>query len=76
MMDIDDQIKHLQTLLAYALSGSVSAKARYQALCGEPGSTPPAVARARMRWRQLEARKAALIAKIVTLEEMKEDSVA
>lgn len=76
MMDIDDQIKHLQTLFTYALSGSVSAKARYQALCGEPGATPPAVARARMRWRQLEARKAALIAKMVALEEMKEDSVA
>jgi hypothetical protein len=75
-MDIEDQIKHLQTLFAYALSGAVSAKARYLALSGEPGATPAAVTRAKMLWRQLEARKTAIVAKMVALEELKEDSVA
>jgi hypothetical protein len=75
-MDIEDQMKHLQTLLTYALSGAVSAKARYLALSGEPGATPAAVARAKMMWRQLESRKTAIVAKMVALEEMKEDSVA
>ncbi len=69
-MDIEDRLKRLQSLFAYALSGAVAAKARYLALRGDPSSTPAAVARAKMTWQQLEARKTAIISRMVALEEL------
>jgi hypothetical protein len=71
-MDIEDRLKKLQSSFSYALSGAVAAKAHYLALMGEGSSTPAAVARAKMAWQQLEARKTAIIARMVALEELEE----
>jgi hypothetical protein len=73
-VDIEDRLKRLQSLFTYALSGAVSAKSRYLAIAGDPASTPAAVARARMAWQQLEARKTAIIARMVALEEWEEQA--
>ena len=74
-MDIEDRLKRLQSLFTYALSGAVSAKARYLAIAGDPGSTTAAVARARLAWQELEARKTAIIARMVDLEDLEEEAV-
>lgn len=74
-MDIEDRLKKLQSLFTYALSGSVAAKSRYLAILGAPGSTPAAIARAKMSWHQLEARKTAIIARMVELEELAVEEV-
>jgi hypothetical protein len=71
-MDIEDRLKRLQSLFTYALSGAVAAKARYLALRGDPSSTPAAIARAKMAWQQLEARKTAIISRMVALEELEQ----
>lgn len=71
-MDIEDRLKKLQTIFTYAFSGAVTAKSRYLALVGERGVTPAAVARAKLEWRQLEARKTAIIARMVELEELEQ----
>jgi hypothetical protein len=75
-MDIEDRLKKLQSLFTYALSGAVAAKARYIAVIGEPGATPAAIAKAKMAWQQLEARKTAIIARMVELEELAEEAAA
>jgi hypothetical protein len=72
IVDIEDRLKRLQSLFSYALSGAVAAKARYLALRGDPSSTPAAVARAKMTLQQLEARKTAIIARMVALEELEQ----
>jgi hypothetical protein len=69
-VDIEDRLKRLQMLFSYALSGAVAAKARYLALRGDLSSTPAAIARAKMAWQQLEARKTAIISRMVALEEL------
>jgi hypothetical protein len=74
-VDIEDRLKRLQSLFTYALSGAVAAKARYLALHGDLSSTPVAVARAKMTWQQLEARKTAIIARMVALEELEQVDV-
>jgi hypothetical protein len=71
-VDIEDRLKRLQSLFTYALSGAVAAKARYLALRGDLSSTPAAVARAKMTWQQLEARKTAIISRMVALEELEQ----
>jgi hypothetical protein len=71
-VDIEDRLKRLQSLFTYALSGAVAAKARYLALRGDLGSTPAAAVRAKMTWQQLEARKTAIIARMVALEELEQ----
>ena len=71
-MDIEDQLKRLQSLFSYALSGAVAAKARYLSLRGDAASTPAAVARAKMTWQQIEARKTAIIARMVALEDLEQ----
>jgi hypothetical protein len=74
-VDIEDRLKRLQSLFSYALSGAVAAKARYLALRGDLSSTPAGVARAKMTWQQLEARKTAIIAHMVALEELEQIEV-
>jgi hypothetical protein len=69
-MDFEDRIKKLQSLFTYALSNSVTAKARYMAIVDEPSATAAAIALAKMSWQQLEARKTAIIAEMVRLEEL------
>lgn len=75
-MDIEDRLKKLQSLFTYALSGAVAAKAKYLSVQGDPGSTQAAVAKAKMAWHQLEARKTAIIARMVELEEQAEEASA
>jgi hypothetical protein len=75
-MDIEDRLKRLQSLFTHALSSTVAAKARYLALEGEPSSTPAAIARARVFWHQLEAQKTAIVARMVSLEELEEESIS
>lgn len=75
-VDIEDRLKRLQSLFTYALSGAVAAKARYLALRGDLSSTPAAVARAKMTWQQLEARKTAIISRMVALEELEQADAA
>lgn len=75
-MDIEDRLKKLQSLFTYALSGAVAAKSHYLAVVGELSSTPAAIARTRMAWQQLEARKTAIIARMVELEELAEEAAA
>ncbi|HEY2780251.1 MAG TPA: hypothetical protein VGI90_05740 [Steroidobacteraceae bacterium] len=75
-VDTEDRLKRLQSLFTYALSGAVAAKSRYLAIAGEAGSTPAAIARARLAWQQLEARKTAIIARMVELEELEEEATA
>jgi hypothetical protein len=72
IVDIEDRLKRLQALFSYALSGAVAAKARYLACRADLSLTPAAVARAKMTWQQLEARKTAIIARMVALEELEE----
>lgn len=72
-MDIEDRLKQLQSLFSHALSAAVAAKAQYLALAGELASTPAALARAKTKWQQLEAQKAAIIARMVALEELEHD---
>jgi hypothetical protein len=74
-VDIEDRLKRLQSLFSYALSGAVAAKARYLALRGDLSSTPAGVARAKMTWQQLEARKTAIIGQMVALEELEQIEV-
>jgi hypothetical protein len=74
-MDFEDRLKRLQATFTYALSNSVTAKARYLALLDEPSATPAAVARAKMAWQQLEARKAALVTEMVALEELEAEAL-
>lgn len=71
-MDIEDRLKRLQSSFSYSLSGAVAAKARYLALRGDLSSTPAGVARAKMTWQQLEARKTAIIAHMVALEDLEQ----
>jgi hypothetical protein len=74
-MDFEDRLKRLQSLFTYALSNSVTAKAQYLAVAGEPGATPAGIARARALWQQLEFRKTAIIARMVALEELEQETV-
>jgi hypothetical protein len=69
-MDFEDRVKKLQSLFTHALSHSVTAKARYLAIAEERNTTPAAIALVKMNWRQWEARKTAIIAQMVALEEM------
>jgi hypothetical protein len=73
-VDIEDRLKQLQSLFTYALSGAVAARARYLAVLGEAASTPATIAKAKMAWHQLEARKTAIIARMVELEELVEET--
>jgi hypothetical protein len=74
-MDVEDRLKKLQSLFTYALSNSVTAKARYLAIVTDPGATPAGIAMAKMHWQQLEARKTAIIARMVALEELEIETV-
>jgi hypothetical protein len=69
-MDFEDRLKKLQSLFTYSLSNSVTAKARYIAIVDDPSATSAAIALAKMNWQQLEARKTAIIAEMVRLEEL------
>jgi hypothetical protein len=74
-MDIEDLLKKLQSLFSYTLSDAQIAKDRYLALSAEPNSSQTALARARATWRQFEHRKMSIIARMVQLEELEQETV-
>jgi hypothetical protein len=67
-MDIESRLRNLELRYRLALSATVAAKALYLALAGEPGATAAAVERANGRWKQLDARKRALAARMGEVE--------
>jgi hypothetical protein len=73
-VDIEERLKKLQSLFTCAQSGSMTAKANYLALLR--GTRPSAVelVRAKLTWQQLEARKTAIIARMVELEELEQET--
>ena len=74
-MDVEDCLKKLQSLFTCASSAAAAAKARYLAMT-QQGAPPAVLSRARFAWRQFEARKAAIIARMVALEELEEGAIA
>ncbi|HXA36724.1 MAG TPA: hypothetical protein VNW26_10350 [Steroidobacteraceae bacterium] len=74
-MDIEERLKKLQSLFTYTLSDANTAKARYLGLSRDPETKPAIIARAKLTWRQLEARKTAIIARMVELEELEHEAV-
>jgi hypothetical protein len=73
-MDIEERLKKLQSLFTYAQSGSMTAKANYIALLREPQPKAADVVRAKLTWQQFEARKTAIIARMVELEELEQEA--
>jgi hypothetical protein len=74
-MDVEDNLKKLQSSFSYASSACAAAEARYLAMTRE-GAAPAALARARFAWRQFEARKDAIIERMVALEELEAGTTA
>ena len=75
-MDIEDSLKKLQFIFSYTLSDAQMAKDRYLALSAEPESSQTALARARAAWQQFEHRKMTVIARMVQLEELEQETVS
>ena len=74
-MDIEERLKKLQSLFTYTLSDATTARARYLRLLRDPEAAPALIVRAKLTWRQLEARKTAIIARMVELEELEHEAV-
>ncbi|HEV7613956.1 MAG TPA: hypothetical protein VGO37_18900 [Steroidobacteraceae bacterium] len=73
-MDIEERLKKLQSLFTFAQSGSITAKANYLTLLREPQPRAAEIVRAKLAWQQLEARKTAIIARMVELEELEQEA--
>lgn len=56
-MDIEEQLRKLETRYRAASSAAGAAKAHYFALSAEPGVRPEAIALAKENWQRLENRK-------------------
>jgi hypothetical protein len=69
-VDIEAQLRQLESRYRAALSGAVAAKAHYLALCSEPLNAPAELARAKERWDMLESRKHAIAARMGEIEEL------
>jgi hypothetical protein len=68
-MDIEAQLRQLESRYRATLSAAVGAKAHYLALVGEPSATPAAIQRAKATWQKLDSRKCAIAARMGELEE-------
>ncbi len=73
-MDIEERLKRLQSLFTSAQSGSMTAKQNYLALLRERQPRAAEVVRAKLAWQQHEARKTAIIARMVELEELEQEA--
>jgi len=73
-MDIELELRKLESKYRATLSAAVAAKAHYLALAGEPSATPRAVELAKLNWQERDARKKRLAARMGELE-MLEDSI-
>jgi hypothetical protein len=69
-MDVETELRILESRYRDASSGAVAAKARYLALCAEPSATARDIERARTRWETCESRKRTLAARMGEMEEL------
>jgi hypothetical protein len=69
VMDIETQLRQLESRYRAASSAAVAAKAHYLALAGEPSATPAAIQRAKATWQKLDTRKCAIAARMGEIEE-------
>ncbi len=72
-MDIEIRLRKLESRYRAALSASVAAKAHHLALAGESSATAAAVAAAKQRWLELEARKRSIVAQMGELEALEDE---
>jgi hypothetical protein len=69
-MDLEDRLKQLQTLYSYAARAAGAAKIKYLGFLGSADASATDVACAKSVWQQFEARKVAVIANMVELDEL------
>jgi hypothetical protein len=75
-MDIEAQLRKLESRYRAALSAAVAAKAHYLAVIGEPSATPAAIERAKSAWQQLETQKHTIAVRMGEIEELDQDATA
>ncbi len=73
-VDIEGRLRQLERHYRATLSATVTAKADYLALSGEPNVLPPTIERANARWRQLDALKRGIAHEMEKLEELEHES--
>ncbi len=71
-MNIEERLKKLQSLFTYAQTGAMTARANYLTLLRQPQPNAAEIVRAKLAWRQLEARKTTIITRMVELEELEQ----
>ena len=71
-MDIEAQLRKLESRYRSAQSAAVAAKAHYLALVGEPGAAPAAVARAQAAWEKLDSRRREIAGRMGEIEELEQ----
>jgi hypothetical protein len=75
-MDIEIQLRKLESRYRVALNGAVAAKAHYLALRSEPSVALRDVEHAENQWKTFESRKRALAARMGEIEELDPDVTA
>ena len=75
-MDIEQRLQRLQERYRSALSAAVFAKAQFFSLADEASATAVAVQRAAIHWQQIEARKKAIVARMMYVEQLARDATA
>ena len=69
-MDLEDRLKQLQSLYSYTARAAGASKLKYLGLLGSAYASAADVACAKSIWQQFEARKVAVIANMVELDEL------
>lgn len=69
-MDLEDRLKQLQSLYSYTARAASAAKIKYLGLLGSGSASTSDIVCAKTVWRQFEARKVAVIANMVELDEL------
>ena len=69
-MNVEAQLRQLESNYRAALSATVVAKANYLALAGDPSALSAAVRRAKVRWQQLDARKRGIASQMGEIEDI------
>jgi hypothetical protein len=69
-MDPEDRLKQLQSLYSYTARAAAASKIRYLGLLRSTHASATDVASAKSVWQQLEARKLAVIANMVQVDEL------
>ncbi len=75
-MDIEVELRRLESRYRVALSGTVAAKAHYLALRSEPSAARRDVEQAEIQWKAFESRKRSLAARMGEVEELDRDVIA